>query len=59
MTGIRFGAISDVDSDLYACADGDSNRCVFGVDVYSDVIQTTGFENGAVEAFESFTETHN
>lgn len=59
MTGIKFGAISDIDSSQYTCAGGDSNRCVFGVEVYSDVIQTTGFENGAVEAFESFTETHN
>lgn len=59
MTGIKFGDISSIDSEVYTCANGDRNNCMFGVNIYSDVMQTTGSINGAISAFENFTVTNN
>ena len=55
---IIFDNMSGVSEESLTCTGG-SNSCAFGVGVYSDVMQTTGFTAGAVKAFESFTETYN
>jgi len=56
--GIHTGVIpNDVAESLPTCDASDSNNCVLGIKVYSDAIQTTGFED-AEEAFEEFGETY-
>ena len=57
---INFGNISSVENyrNILSCGD-DVNNCVLGIGIYSDVIQTAGFADGAVEAFENFTESYN
>ena len=55
MTGVVF---SNLEQGSSLCP-SNSNNCIFGVGIYSDVMQTTGFAAGAVNAFESFTETYN
>ncbi|MBR2586952.1 SipW-dependent-type signal peptide-containing protein [Candidatus Saccharibacteria bacterium] len=47
---IRVGDISEVDPSAYICQETSANDCVLGINVHSDVIQTTGFEN-ADDAF--------
>lgn len=58
---IVVGNISNVENfdQIATCEDNDANKCSFGVRAYSDVIQTTGFTNGAIQAFENYTETYN
>lgn len=55
-TAIRIGNIP-TDMSPYTCSDNTNNHCVLGLNVYSDVIQTAGFENAA-EAFESLDNNH-
>ena len=57
VTGIHIGALSEVDNSLFTCTTG-NNDCVLGVNVYSDVMQTTGFADAA-SAFASLVETYN
>lgn len=57
MTGINIGNLSGIDPSLFTCAGGNANNCVLGVNIYSDVIQTTGFAN-ALSAFASAGETY-
>lgn len=56
---IVVGNISNVENfdQIATCEDNDTNKCLFGVRAYSDVIQTTGFTS-AIQAFENFTETY-
>ncbi len=54
---ILIGNISDIDNSLFQCTDNTANNCILGVNVYSDVIQTTGFEN-ALAAFANLEETY-
>lgn len=58
MTAIRLGDIASVRSQL-ECDNNDPNKCSLGIRVYSDVIQSAGFTEGAVKAFEGFSETYN
>ncbi len=46
--------IGNIPSDMspYECSDATDNNCVLGLNVYSDVIQTTGFDS-ATAAFAS------
>lgn len=55
--GIKINGISDANKDLFECVEGNDNNCTFGIKVYSNAIQTTGFTD-AVTAFENFTETN-
>ncbi|MBQ2695352.1 hypothetical protein IJG04_01810 [Candidatus Saccharibacteria bacterium] len=56
--GIRTGEIpTDIAESLPTCDANNSNNCVLGIKVYSDAIQTTGFEN-AITAFASVGETY-
>lgn len=48
---IRISGISEADKSLFVCNNGD-NSCTFGINVYSDAIQTTGFTS-ATDAFAS------
>lgn len=56
LTGIRFEGISGVDSSLFTC-ENSNNNCALGINVYSDVIQTTGFTD-ALSAFANLAETY-
>ena len=56
-TGIYIEGISEANGSLFTCANSNKNNCVMGIDVYSDVIQTTGFANAA-KAFEDFAEKY-
>lgn len=53
--GIRINGISDVNRDLFECAEDNDNNCTLGINVYSNAIQATGFTD-AITAFENFTE---
>ena len=57
MTGIYFDGISDTNKSAFACEENDNN-CIFGINIYTDVIQTTGFTDGAVSAFQNLAETY-
>lgn len=56
-TAIKIGTLPDDWENIATCAGNDANHCTFGIKVYSDVIQTTGF-NDATAAFANFTETY-
>ena len=55
---IRINGLSETNKSLFTCENNDQNSCAFGINVYSDAIQTTGFGN-ALEAFSNFAETYN
>ena len=44
---ISVGDISGIDTSQYACQENNNNDCILGIHVYSDVIQTTGFDSAA------------
>ena len=50
--------LNDTNKSLFACSDSSNNNCVFGINIYSDAVQTTGFADEAA-AFADFTETYN
>ena len=54
---MTFGNISEVDDSVYTCGE-DENDCAFGISVYSDAVQTTGFTN-VEDAFVNTGETYN
>lgn len=57
--GIHFGDLSSVGgSSAITCENDNNNNCKLGINIYSDVIQTTGFAN-AVDAFAGLAETYN
>ncbi|MBR0488532.1 hypothetical protein IJJ39_02575 [Candidatus Saccharibacteria bacterium] len=40
---IVFGDLAGIDTSVYTCEQDDANNCTFGIGIYSDSIQTTGF----------------
>lgn len=56
---LKTDGITDEDKDSFVCENGDANECKVWINIYSDAIQVAGFTNGAVEAFENFTESYN
>ena len=55
---ITISGLNDTNKSLFTCSEnGNNNDCVFGIDVYSDVVQVAGFANAAT-AFAGFTETY-
>ncbi|MBR3204268.1 SipW-dependent-type signal peptide-containing protein [Candidatus Saccharibacteria bacterium] len=54
---IHINGISEANKSLFTCETNDNN-CTLGIHVYSDAIQTTGFQD-AESAFANFAETYN
>lgn len=56
--GFSFNGVSEANKDMFVCENNDSNKCVLGISIYSDAIQTVGFANDAVNAFADLAETY-
>ena len=57
--GIKFNEVSGIDkSSLFICEGESNNNCKLRISAYSDAIQTSGFTDGAVDAFVNFRETY-
>lgn len=54
---IRITGLSETNKSLFTCENNDQNSCAFGINFYSDVIQTTGFPTAA-QAFVNLSETY-
>lgn len=51
-----FGNVPEANSSVYVCNENENN-CTFGISIYSDVVQTTGFTD-VEDAFASLGETY-
>ncbi|MBQ6396457.1 hypothetical protein IJH89_02630 [Candidatus Saccharibacteria bacterium] len=49
--------IANLDPSVLTCSENNQNNCAFGLNIYSDAIQTAGFED-ALSAFLNFPETY-